>query len=49
MHYASLRLHRGVLADGALGTAPFKLERTVFFDFSQEPPRRFVRAAGPSA
>ena len=44
-HYASLRLHRGVLPGGALGAAPFALERTLFFDFSQESPRRFVRAA----
>ncbi len=45
VHYASLRLHRGALADGALGAAPLALERTLFLDFSHEPPRRFVRAA----
>jgi hypothetical protein len=44
VHYTSLRLHRGALADGALGTAPFALERTLFFDFSAQPPRRFARA-----
>jgi hypothetical protein len=48
VHYASLRLHRGGLPDGALGIAPFALERTLFFEFS-EVPRRFVRAAGTSA
>ncbi len=48
VHYASLRLHRGVLADGVLGLAPFALERTLFFDFS-EVPRRFVRTAERSA
>jgi hypothetical protein len=42
-HYASLRLHRGALADGALGAAPFTLERTLFLDFSEKPPRRWVR------
>jgi hypothetical protein len=46
VHYASLRLHRGLLAGGALGAAPFALERTLFFDFSHDPPRRFVRVAG---
>jgi len=45
VHYASLRLHRGLMADGALGAAPFALERTLFFDFSCDPPRRFVRTA----
>jgi hypothetical protein len=44
-HYLSLRLHRGSLADGALGTAPFALERTLFLDFAQSPPRRLVRVA----
>jgi hypothetical protein len=42
-HYSSLRLHRGTLADGALGAAAFVLERTLFLDFSQEPPARSVR------
>lgn len=48
-HYGSLRLHRGALADGALGAAPFALERTIFLDFSEEPPRRWVRAAGSAS
>ncbi len=43
-HYRSLRLHRGALADGALGDAPFALERTLFLDFEQVPPRRWVAA-----
>jgi hypothetical protein len=42
-HYRSLRLHRGSLADGALGAAPFALERTLFLDFSRDPPARSVR------
>jgi hypothetical protein len=42
-HYASLRLHRGALADGALGAAPFALERTLFLDFSKDPPTRSIR------
>lgn len=45
-HYASLRLHRGALAGGALGDVPFALERTLFLDFSREPPGRWVRTAG---
>jgi hypothetical protein len=44
-HYCSLRLHRGVLADGALGAAPFTLERTLCLDFDQVPPRRWIRNA----
>jgi hypothetical protein len=47
-HYSSLRLHRGALADGALGTAPFALGRTLFLDFSQAPPGRSVRTSGSS-
>jgi hypothetical protein len=42
-HYASLRLHRGALPAGALGDRPFRLERTLFLDFSEHPPRRVVR------
>jgi hypothetical protein len=47
-HYASLRLHRGDLADGALGAAPYALERTLFLDFAETPPRRWVRTSGSS-
>ena len=45
---ASLRLHRGALADGALGDAPFALERTLFLDFATTPPGREVRTSGSS-
>jgi hypothetical protein len=45
LHYGSLRLDRGVLADGALGAARFALERRLFLDFSQEPPGRWVRTS----
>jgi hypothetical protein len=48
VHYSSLRLHRGVLDDGALGAAPFALERTLFLDFSEDPPKRSVRTSGSS-
>jgi hypothetical protein len=48
MHYASLRLHRGALPDGALGDAPFTLERTLFLDFGETPPRRWIRTSGSS-
>ena len=47
-HYASLRLHRGALPAGALGDAPFTLERTLFLDFAETPPRRWVRTSGSS-
>ena len=47
-HYASLRLHRGALAEGALGDAPFALERTLFLDFGETPPRRWIRTSGSS-
>jgi hypothetical protein len=47
-HYASLRLHRGDLADGALGAARYALERTLFIDFDETPPRRWVRTSGSS-
>ena len=46
--YASLRLHRGVLAEGALGEDAFALERTLFLDFDESPPRRWVRTSGSS-
>ncbi|MDX6731053.1 MAG: hypothetical protein QOC54_1001 [Baekduia sp.] len=42
-HYASLRLHRGDLPDGALGAARFALERTLFLDLEATPPRRWIR------
>jgi hypothetical protein len=45
-HYASLRLHRGALPAGALGDAPFALERTLFLDFDEVPPRRWIRTSG---
>jgi hypothetical protein len=41
-HYRALRLHRGALPGGALGAAPFAHERTLFFDFDAEPPRRWM-------
>ena len=44
-YYDSLRLHRGAFAGGALGEAPYALERTLFLDFSETPARRWVRAA----
>jgi hypothetical protein len=47
-HYASLRLHRGAFPDGALGAAPLALERTLFLDFAEVPPRRGVRTSGSS-
>lgn len=45
-HYASLRLHRLRLSDGALGEAPLELVRTRFFDFTEDPPWSDVRLAG---
>ena len=42
-HYASLRLHRGALADGCLGEAPIALGETLYFDFAETPAWRAVR------
>jgi hypothetical protein len=43
-HYASLRLHRGTLADGCLGAAPVRIGETLYLDFAETPPWRAVRA-----
>jgi hypothetical protein len=45
-HYESLRLHRGSLADGLLGTADVVLEETLYLDFSSRPAWRGLRAYG---
>lgn len=37
LHYDSLRLHRIVLPDGALGAAPPVLDESLLFDFRSEP------------
>lgn len=42
-HYHSLRLHRFVLAEGALGAAPLEWVRTTYLDFEADPPWRGVR------
>ena len=36
-HYDSLRLHRIVLPDGALGAAPPRLDESLLFDFRSDP------------
>ena len=43
-HYESLRLHRGSLADGLLGTAEVLLDETLYLDFSTRPAWRGLRA-----
>jgi hypothetical protein len=43
-HYASLRLHRGVLAGGCLGAAPARIGETLYLDFAETPPWRAVRS-----
>lgn len=43
-HYHSLRLHRVLLPDGALGPAPLELVETLLLDFAETPPWREVRA-----
>ena len=48
-HYASLRLHRGTLADGCLGSAPATIAETLYLDFSQVPAWRALRSYGPGA
>jgi hypothetical protein len=42
-HYHSLRLHRFVLPDGALGVAPLRWTRTTYRDFADDTPWRAVR------
>jgi hypothetical protein len=42
-HYASLRLHRGGLADGCLGPAGVAIRETLALDFAQVPPWRALR------
>jgi hypothetical protein len=42
-HYASLRLHRGTLADGPLGEAAIAIGETLYLDFAETPPWRAVR------
>jgi hypothetical protein len=42
-HYHSLRLHRGVLADGCLGASPPRLAETLYLDFAETPAWRAVR------
>jgi hypothetical protein len=42
-HYHSLRLHRGVLADGCLGASPPQLAETLYLDFAETPAWRAVR------
>ncbi len=42
-HYHSLRLHRYVLPDGALGVVPLRWTRTTYLDFRDDPPWRAVR------
>jgi hypothetical protein len=43
-HYASLRLHRGALADGCLGEAAIAIGETLYFDFAETPAWRAIRA-----
>ena len=45
-HYASLRLHRGVLDDGCLGAAPARIGETLYLDFAGSPAWRAVRSYG---
>lgn len=51
-HYESLRLHRGSLADGLLGTAEVLLDETLYLDFSTRPAWRglrvYARGADPA-
>jgi hypothetical protein len=42
-HYASLRLHRGVAGDGALGTAGVAISETLYLDFAERPAWRGLR------
>jgi hypothetical protein len=42
-HYRSLRLHRGVLADGGLGATRAHVAETVYLDFGETPTWRALR------
>jgi hypothetical protein len=42
-HYRSLRLHRGVLADGCLGEAEAVVHETLYLDFRETPAWRALR------
>ncbi len=44
-HYHSLRLHRGRLPDGPLGSRELELVTTLYLDFAETPPWRAVRSA----
>lgn len=46
LHYASLRLHRGVFPDGALGAQPATIEETLYLDFGVAPAWRALRTYG---
>jgi hypothetical protein len=48
-HYESLRLHRGSLADGLLGTADVVLDETLYLDFSSRPAWRGLRVYARNA
>jgi hypothetical protein len=48
-HYASLRLHRGVLADGCLGAAAAAIEQTLYLDFADSPAWRALRVYARSS
>ncbi len=43
-HYASLRLHRGEIGGGCLGSERATVSETLYLDFSQTPPWRALRA-----
>jgi hypothetical protein len=45
-HYRSVRLHRLLFPDGAIGGAPPSHESTLLIDFSETPPWRAVRRGG---
>ena len=49
IHYESLRLHRGSLADGLLGEADVQLDETLYLDFSARPAWRGLRVYAPKA
>jgi hypothetical protein len=49
IHYESLRLHRGSLADGLLGEADVQIEETLYLDFSARPAWRGLRVYPPRA
>jgi hypothetical protein len=45
-HYSVVRLHRGIISGALLGQGHLVIERTRYFDFSQQPAWQAMRKLG---